>query len=449
MSKRYLTVTALTQYIKHKLDKDPHLQDVHVKGEISNFYLHRMSGHMYLTIKDENTQIKAVMFRDDAQHLKFEPESGMSVFVSGYVSLYIQNGQYQLYLKDMQPSGIGALHLAFEQLKEKLQKANYFASEHKRPIPRFPRKIALVTSRDSAALRDMLTTIDKRYPIVQLIVFPVNVQGEQSVNSIVNAIHRANELDFDTLIVARGGGSIEDLASYNDERVAMAIFHSNIPVITGIGHETDTTISDFVADLRAPTPTGAAQFAVPSLEETERRIIYLHNELKRLSKLSFMLKAERLKALEQSRAFTYPLQLVRERGQRIDQLADQLVARAKNQLYIKERAQTKLLQSLAKHHPAERLRLSKQNISLLETQVNNMLQSSLKQKQHALALAIEKLTLLNPLEIMQRGYSITYNLANEMVKSAKDLQIEDAIIVKLHDGEASCEVKEVRTNVEE
>src|SRR5699024_4007666 len=281
------------------------------------------------------------------------------------------------------------------------------------------------------------------------IVFPVNVQGEQSVNSIVNAIHRANELDFDTLIVARGGGSIEDLASYNDERVAMAIFHSNIPVITGIGHETDTTISDFVADLRAPTPTGAAQFAVPSLEETERRIIYLHNELKRLSKLSLMLKAERLKALEQSRAFTYALQLVRERGQRIDQLADQLVARAKNQLYIKERAQTKLLQSLAKHHPAERLRLSKQNISLLETQVNNMLQSSLKQKQHALALAIEKLTLLNPLEIMQRGYSITYNLANEMVKSAKDLQIEDAIIVKLHDGEASCEVKEVRTNVEE
>lgn len=449
MSKQYLTVTALTQYIKHKLDKDPHLQDVHVKGEISNFYLHRMSGHMYLTIKDENTQIKAVMFRDDAQHLKFKPESGMSVFVSGYVSLYIQNGQYQLYLKDMQPSGIGALHLAFEQLKGKLQKANYFAAEHKRPIPRFPRKIALVTSRDSAALRDMITTIEKRYPIVQLIVFPVNVQGEHSVNSIVRAIQRANELNFDTLILARGGGSIEDLASYNDERVAMAIFHSNIPVITGIGHETDTTISDFVADLRAPTPTGAAQFAVPSLEETERTIIYLHNELKRLTKLSLVLKAERLKGLEQSRAFTYPLQLVRERGQRVDQLADQLIARSKSQLYIKERLQTKLIQALEKHHPAERLTFSKQNISLLETKLNNNLRSSLKQKQHALVLAIEKLTLLNPLNIMQRGYSITYNVANEVIKSAKDLQEEDAIIVKLHDGEAACEVKEVRTNVDE
>lgn len=449
MDKRYLTVTALTQYIKHKLDRDPHLQDVHVKGEISNFYLHRMSGHMYLTIKDENTQIKAVMFRDDAQYLKFKPESGMSVFVSGHVSLYVQNGQYQLYLKEMEPSGIGALHLAFEQLKEKLQKANYFAEEHKRPIPRFPRKIALVTSRDSAALRDMITTIEKRYPIVQLIVFPVNVQGEQSVNSIVHAIQRANELNFDTLIVARGGGSIEDLSSYNDERVAMAIFHSNIPVITGIGHETDTTISDFVADLRAPTPTGAAQFAVPSLEETKRTIVYLQNELQRLTKVSFMIKTDRLKSLKQSRAFTYPLQLVREKGQRIDQLSDQLIAKSKNQLYIKERLQTQLVQSLEKYHPSERLTLSKQNISLLETKLNNKLRASLKQKQHALAIMIEKLTLLNPLEIMQRGYSITYDESNEVVKSVQDLQAEDAIIVKLHDGEAACKVKEVRTNVNE
>lgn len=449
MTKKYLTVTALTKYIKHKIDYDPHLQQVFVMGEISNFYLHRTSNHMYLTIKDRTSQIKAVMFRGDNRLLQFKPETGMSVYIKGSLSVYVQNGEYQLYIKEMEPAGIGALHLAFEQLKEKLQKGNFFAEEHKKSIPLFPKKIAVVTSRDSAAVRDIITTIDKRYPIVQLVILPVNVQGEQSASSIVRAISQANKSDFDTIIVARGGGSIEDLSSYNDERVAMAIFHSRIPIITGIGHETDTTISDFVADLRAPTPTGAAQYAVPSLEETIRTIAYFKNELKRLISISFIEKSERLKRLEQSSSFTYPLQLVREKGQKVDQLTDVLQINIKTSLYQKEKQLNEITQRLEKHHPKEVISLSLQKLSILHTKIENKRQESLQQKRHKLTILIEKLTLLNPLHIMKRGYTITYSSTNELVKSVDQLKRNDMVQLTLFDGTSTCEVKEVQKNKHE
>lgn len=449
MNKKYLTVTALTKYIAHKLDEDPHLQHVHVQGEISDFYLHRFSGHMYITIKDEDTQIKAVMYAGDNRSLKFEPETGTSVFITGYVSVYAKSGQYQLYIKQMEPSGIGALHLAFEQLKEKLQKANYFAKEHKKVIPRFPKKIAVITSRDSAAVQDVITTIQNRYPIVQLVILPVNVQGIQSAPTIIEAIARANEHDFDTIILARGGGSIEDLASFNDEQVAMAIFNSQIPIISGVGHETDTTISDFIADLRAATPTAAAQAAVPSLEETLRMIQYLETEVKRLTNISFMEKNERLKQLERATAFTYPLQLVRSKSQRIDQLTDQLATNTSEQLYKKDKIQTQLVQRLEKQHPKEHLVLSSQKISILQTKISNKLREAFRTKQHKLALSIEKLTLLNPLNIMQRGYSVTYSETDDVIKSVDQLHEQDIVTLTLYDGEATCEVKEVQKETDE
>lgn len=449
MSRRYLTVSALTRYIKHKLDTDPHLQEVHVKGEISNFYLHRMSGHMYLTIKDESTQLKAVMFKGENRHLKFEPETGMSVYVSGHVSVYPKDGQYQLYINRMDPSGIGELHLAYEQLKKKLQKANYFSEEYKLPIPTFPKKIAVITSRDSAAVRDIITTIEKRFPIVQLVILPVNVQGEQSAPSIVRAIEQANKYDFDTIIVARGGGSIEDLASYNDERVAMAIFHSAIPVITGVGHETDMTISDFVADLRAPTPTGAAQFAVPSLQDTKRTITHLQSEIDRLVRMAFLKKGEHLKRMEQSNVLTSPLRYVKEKGQQTDQLTDRLQAITKEKMYEKEKQLTHMEQRLNRHHPQEMLALSLQRTSMLETKLKNKLRESLQRKQHKLALSIEKLTLLNPLNIMKRGYSITYSIEDEVIKSTAQLQKDDQVKLTLYDGVATCKVQEVEQKNDE
>lgn len=444
MNKKYLTVSALTNYIRHKLDQDPHLQNVHVTGEISNFYLHRLSGHMYLTIKDDSTQIKAVMYSGDNQYLKFDPETGMSVFIHGYVSVYPKNGEYQLYIKRMEPSGVGALHLAFEQLKEKLYKANYFAEEHKKPIPPFPNKIAVITSRDSAAVRDIITTIEKRYPIVQLVIIPVNVQGVEASSLIIDAIKRANKGDYDTIILARGGGSIEDLACFNDEQVAMAIFNSNIPIITGIGHETDTTISDFVADFRAPTPTGAAQYAVPSLEETIRTIQFLKNEIKRLANISLMKKNEQLNRLENSTAFTFPMQLIRERSQRIDHLTDQIVTKVKEQLYIKDRNYTHLVQRLEKQHPKDYLTLSSQILSFLQAKLQSELRELMTQKRNKLALSIEKLTLLNPLHIMKRGYTVTYSENDEIIKSIHQLDVEDTITLAMFDGHARCNVEEVQ-----
>lgn len=443
MHKKYLTVSALTNYIKHKIDRDPHLQNVYLQGEISDFYLHRMSGHMYLTIKDEKSQIRAVMFQSDNRFLKFKPETGMSVFIEGSISVYVANGQYQLYIQKMEPSGIGALHLAFEQLKAKLQKQNYFSAEYKKKIPPFPKKIAVITSRDSAAVRDIMTTIEKRYPIVQLVILPVNVQGEQAAPSIVRAIERANELTFDTIIVARGGGSIEDLASYNDERVAMAIFHSKIPVITGIGHETDTTISDFVADLRAPTPTGAAQFAVPSLEETYRRLLYLNNELKRMTKMKLLAKKERIKRLEQSRAFLYPEQIVKEKQQRIDFLTDQIDKQIKESINLFEKHIQSLSQNLDRYHPRERIHLSKHKVKNRKETLKALLKENMRHKQYRLDLLIEKLTLLNPLQIMKRGYAITYDERNKLVKSIHQVNKNDQLQVTYFDGTISCKIKEV------
>lgn len=446
MEKKYLTISALTDYIKYKFDSDPHLQNVHVSGEISQIYLHKFSGHMYLTLKDENAQIKAVMFRSDNQSLNFTPEAGMSVFVSGNVSVYNKTGEYQLYIKKMEPSGIGALYLQFEQLKEKLQKANYFSEEHKKPIPKYPKRIAVITSQEGAAVQDIIVTAKKRFPIVELVVLPVNVQGEHSAPSIVRAIEQANRHDFDTIILARGGGSIEDLASFNDERVAMAIFHSKIPIVTGIGHETDTTISDLVADLRAPTPTGAVQYAVPSLEELLRTIQTYENEIKRLSNITLMKKGEKLQRFTSSRAFSYPLQFIREKEQLVDQLSDQLINYINHHLYKKEKSHEILRRRLERKHPTEIIALSSQKVSLLEEQFIHKTRETLTKKQHQLAVLIEKLSLLNPLDIMKRGYTITYSEKKEIVKSIQQVRVDDLIEVQMVDGRATCSVKEVHTD---
>ncbi len=446
MDKRYLTVSALTEYIKHRLDQDPHLKDVYVSGEISEVYVHQFSGHMYLTLKDERAQLKAVMFRSDNLSLNFTPEAGMSVIVQGYVSVYQKSGQYQLYIKKMEPSGIGALYLAFEQLKEKLQKAGYFNEEHKKPIPKFPKKIAVITSPEGAAVQDIIVTTKKRYPIVELVILPVSVQGQHSVPSIVRAIEQANRHDFDTIILARGGGSIEDLASFNDERVAMAVFHSKIPIITGIGHETDTTIADLVADLRAPTPTGAVQFAVPSLEELRRQMKAYENELFRLSKLQLMRKAEKLERLKTSRAFHFPLQFIREKEQRIDQLSDQLANYVEHHLYKKQKTLELFAGRLKRKHPAEMISFFKQNVSLLDAKFQNICREQMTKKRHDLAVLIEKLSLLNPLEIMKRGYTITYSEKNKLLKSITEVNKDDIIEVKMYDGSAICRVKEVKAD---
>ena len=274
---KYLTVKALTKYIKRKFDADTHLRDVYVKGELSNVKVHS-SGHIYFTLKDDAARITSVMFAMNAKSLKFVPESGMNVLVRGDINVFEVAGQYQLYAATIQPDGIGELFLAFEQLKKKLQQEGLFHPSRKKAIPTFPKKIGVVTSKTGAAIRDILTTLERRYPISEVIVFPSIVQGPQAAPSIVKSIEKANQVgDLDILIVGRGGGSIEDLWAFNEEVVARAIANSRVPIISAIGHETDTTIADFVSDLRAPTPTAAAEMAVPSKENLMQNILSLQS----------------------------------------------------------------------------------------------------------------------------------------------------------------------------
>lgn len=263
-----LTVSALNRYVKSVIEQDINLKNVFVKGEISNFKNHYASGHWYMTVKDEKSAVKAVMFKGANSALKFVPEDSMSVIIRGHVSLYEATGDYQLYIDDMQPDGTGALALAFEQLKKKLAAQGLFDASHKKRIPRFPERVGVVTSETGAAVRDIINVISRRYPVADIILCPVAVQGEYAAPQICSAIKRFNELKgADVLIVGRGGGSIEDLWAFNEESVARAIYESEIPVISAVGHETDFTICDFVADLRAPTPSAAAELAVPDARE--------------------------------------------------------------------------------------------------------------------------------------------------------------------------------------
>ncbi len=267
----YVTVSALTKYIKRKFDVDPHLEDIWIKGELSNVKIHTR-GHIYFTLKDEHARMQAVMFQRQSSRLAFKPEDGMKVIVRGGISVYEPSGSYQLYAKEMRPDGVGALYLAYEELKKKLAGEGLFDDRHKQAIPAFPATIGVVTSPTGATVRDVITTLKRRYPLVKVIVLPALVQGENASRSIVKRIEEANAQKMcDVLIVGRGGGSIEELWAFNEEIVARAIFASAIPIISAVGHETDFTISDFVADIRAATPTGAAEIAVPHTTDLMER----------------------------------------------------------------------------------------------------------------------------------------------------------------------------------
>ncbi|MCH5303946.1 MAG: exodeoxyribonuclease VII large subunit, partial [Ruminococcus sp.] len=265
---RIITVSQLNYYVKSLLDNDPHLTNVFLTGEISNLTDHYRSGHIYFSLKDKNAVVRAVMFAGNARNLKFKPEEGMKVIVLCRVSLYEATGGYQIYVEDMQPDGIGALTLAFEQLKKKLEEKGIFSAENKKPIPKFPKTVGVITSPTGAAVQDIRNILTRRFPSVDIVLCPVLVQGTGAPAQLINAVNLFNEYDLaDVIIIGRGGGSIEDLWAFNDENLAYSIYASNIPVISAVGHETDFTICDFVSDLRAPTPSAAAELAVPDREE--------------------------------------------------------------------------------------------------------------------------------------------------------------------------------------
>ncbi|MGG4410156.1 exodeoxyribonuclease VII large subunit [Niallia taxi] len=446
MENRYLTIQALTKYIKRKFDADPHLQHVHVKGEISNFKQHS-SGHMYFTLKDDKARILAVMFARSAQGMKFKPENGMKVLVKASVTVYEQSGQYQMYVQEMRPDGIGDLYLAYEQLKKKLEADGLFSAAHKKPIPKYPDTIGIITSPTGAAIRDILITIKRRYPIAKIIIFPALVQGEAAAPSIVKAIDKANSMEtphIDVLIVGRGGGSIEELWAFNEETVANAIFASSIPIISAVGHETDFTIADFVADLRAPTPTGAAEMAAPHMEELMERVLTRKARLIRATKERVDKEKHRLGKMEKSYAFRYPKLLLDQKMEQLDR-QNELLQRNINKLFLlKEEKHELITRRLSRSHPQELLyNAEKDRVNLEKNLVRNM--NLIHQKKlHMFQSIIGKMDALSPLKIMERGYNLAYSPEGKLISSINQVKKDEQIELRLSDGTVEARVTSIK-----
>lgn len=438
---RYISITELTRYIKKKFDQDQKLQDIWLRGELSNVKFHSR-GHMYFTVKDQNSRVNSVMFAGNNRFLKFRPEEGMKVLIRGEVSVYEPHGQYQLYVKEMQPDGIGNLFLAFEELKKKLDQEGLFASESKKPIPAIPKKIGVITSPTGAAVRDILTTIKRRFPIAKVTVMPVLVQGPYAAPSISRAIDFASDQgQWDVLIVGRGGGSIEELWAFNEEIVARSIYRSRIPVISAVGHETDFTIADFVADVRAATPTAAAELAVPHIEELRERI--QQRQLRLTRAISDHIKSMRneLNRYQRSYAFKYPTQLVKQKEQELDRLIDGLQKSSSRALTNKKDQVGRLQDRLQRNHPAKIHEQSKEKYQSLMRMMKKEMRNTFEQHNSQFKQHVGKLNALSPLSIMERGYSLAYHEGQDkLIKSIKQVQPGDPVTVRLKDGRLDCQV---------
>lgn len=393
---RIVTVSELTNYIKGKLEGDQILRNIWVKGEISNFR-HHSSGHMYFTLKDEGAALRAIMFKSRNRQLPFRPDNGMGVMARGYISLFERDGQYQLYVDEMQPDGIGALHLAYMQLKSKLEKEGLFAVDRKKKLPALPRKVGVVTSPTGAAVRDIITVIQRRFPQIHIILVPVAVQGDEAPAQIAKGIEMINGIeDIDIVIVGRGGGSLEELWAFNSEVVARSIFASRIPVISAVGHETDYTIADFVADHRAPTPSAAAEQAVPDCKELARQI----NNLRERLNCAVVTKLQS----EQKR-----LRVCLERGPFL--------------------------------RPKDRVFRLNQELDYLTRRLGQAMAAEMQGRKHELALRMAKLNALSPLATLARGFGICRTMPDgTVISGVSRVAAGQDIEIILHDGWLECSV---------
>ena len=392
-----LTVTQLNQYSKSIIENDINLNNVFVVGEISNFVDHYRSGHLYMSIKDSQSVISAVMFSGNASRLKFKPENGMSVIIRGRVSIYERDGKYQLYIDDMQPDGIGSLALAFEQLREKLSKEGLFDSQHKMTIPRIPTRIGVISSPTGAAVQDVLNVLNRRFPLAEIVFAGVQVQGENAASSVIKAIEKLNKTNVDTIIIARGGGSTEDLWPFNDESLAYAIYNSRIPIISGVGHETDFTICDFVADLRAPTPSVAAELAVPDATEQKNYIVSLRNTLDYHIENSLNDRYRKIESYKNSPILRNPEKIIEN-----------------CELYL----------------------------DILNSRINESYKDMLASYTSSFFSLYSKLDSLSPLKVLSRGYSIVKK-EDSIINNSKSLSIDDVVSIRLADSEVKAKIIEV------
>lgn len=440
----YLSVKALTKYIKRKFDADPHLRDVYVTGELSNVKIHS-SGHIYFTLKDDSSRIRATMFRAQASKLNFKPEEGMKVFIRGDVNVYEINGDYQLYANSMEPDGIGGLFVAFNQLKERLQQEGLFNPQFKQSIPLFPKTIGVLTATTGAAVRDICTTITRRYPQAEILIYPTLVQGAGAAPSITENIYLANhQVLCDVLIVGRGGGSIEDLWAFNEEIVARAMFESRIPIISAVGHETDTTIADFVADLRAPTPTAAAELAVPNQQELYQRVLTTKRTLHQMMTARLTWERNRLTKLQQSYPLAMPERLYRPFNEQLIQQQMRLESVMKTYMQGQSAQLERMTGRLQMRSPAHQLATSKQLLTHRTIQLERAVKQSVQQQRQQFISAVRTLEALNPLALMSKGFSVAYS-GEKMVKSANDVKKGDTLDIAFEDGRVEATVTKIKT----
>lgn len=417
---KYFTVSQYNQAIKNFLDNKIECQCVHLKGEISNFKGHTR-GHLYFTLKDSESRINAVMFQGNTNKLNFEPKDGDEVLVDGRISVYVPNGGYQVYVDNMNLAGNGDLLKKLEELKKKLAAEGLFDEAHKQRIPKYPSRIGIVTAPTGAAIRDILSTIKRRYPICETILFPALVQGEEAKFDVVRQIEAAQNYDLDVLIVGRGGGSIEDLWAFNEEIVARAIYNSKIPVISAVGHEIDFTIADFVADLRAPTPTGAAEMAVPNTID----VLEILNQIKIRSSKNILNKIDLYKSelnkYKTSYVLSNPLAAFDIKEQKLDNFINSL-------------------NNVIKY----KLDKAKNNLdNIKNTRVLVKPDELFIKYQNNLDLFINKLELLNPISVLNKGYSVT-KINNKTIKTIKDVKVKDKLNIKIIDGEIDAIVEGVK-----
>ena len=394
-----LSVSQLNRYIKMNFDADENLANIFISGEISNFTNHYRTGHLYFTLKDDSSAVRAVMFNSSAKRLKFMPEDGMKVIARGRVSVYEASGQYQLYVDDMQPDGVGALNLAYEQLKEKLQKEGLFSELHKKPLPPYPEKVGVITSPTGAAVRDIINVLGRRFSYAEIVFCPVLVQGDGAHLQLTDAVNLFNsERAADVIIIGRGGGSIEDLWEFNDEGLARAVYNSEIPVISAVGHETDFTICDFVADMRAPTPSAAAELAVPDANELQYALSALKNRMFLNVSSGIADRRSRLEYLTSKGVLKSPDEMLSNRSQRLDTAFSKMLSSYEN-------------------------RIGGKKVEFISA-----------------ATALSK---LDPMSVLMRGFAFVSDKSGKNVYSSQALAKGDKINVRFHDGSAVCEVKEI------
>ncbi|AGB40526.1 exodeoxyribonuclease VII, large subunit [Halobacteroides halobius DSM 5150] len=395
-----LSVSQITAYIKERLISDSNLREVVIKGEVSNYYQHSSSGHIYFTLKDKRAKLKAVMFNDKVQNLDFDLEDGREVVAQGRISLYSPQGQHQIQVKSLKPAGVGALHIAFKRLKEKLAQEGLFAEEYKQSIPQIPKRVGVVTSPTGAAFRDIISVIKRRFSNTSLLIAPATVQGKRAENSLIRALRLLHNYDLNVIIIGRGGGSLEDLWAFNKEELARVIFNSKIPIISAVGHETDYTISDYVADLRAPTPSAAAELVVADRKELQRYLKRLENNLYQAIDYKFQKAQDKLNYLTQRRVFELPQQEWQQLAQQLDELSKRL---------------------------------------------DQAVKEKLKTKQKNLQTIMDQLNTLSPLQVLERGYSLTRKSSDKAeVNSITQVQEEELVEVILKDGKLDCKVREIK-----